>query len=49
MRQRPIGCRSDQMCACGAMARDGSDACEKCISRARWSRRKQQRAQRDSQ
>jgi hypothetical protein len=31
------------MCACGALARDGADACEKCISRARWARRKARR------
>ena len=39
----------DRLCACGAQARDGADACDKCVSRARWSRRKQRRAERDSQ
>jgi hypothetical protein len=44
MRCRLIGCRVCVMCACGALAKDGADICEKCISRARWSRRKAQRA-----
>lgn len=32
------------VCACGALARDGADACDKCVSRARWARRKARRA-----
>jgi hypothetical protein len=44
MRYRLIGCRSGRMCACGALARDGADSCQKCASRARWSRRKAWRA-----
>lgn len=40
MRYRLIGCRASQMCACGALAKDGTDTCEKCIWRSRWSRRK---------
>jgi hypothetical protein len=43
MRNRLIGCRVGRMCGCGALARDGADACEKCVSRARWSRRKARR------
>jgi hypothetical protein len=39
-----IGCHTGRMCACGAQVRDGADACEKCVSRARWSRRKAHRA-----
>ena len=38
------GCRQGPACPCGALAKDGSDACEKCISRNRWSRRKARRA-----
>jgi len=44
MRHRLIGCRTGPMCACGALAKDGSDTCVKCASRARWSRRKARRA-----
>jgi hypothetical protein len=40
MRHRLTGCRTGLMCACGALAKDGDDACEKCISRFRWLRRK---------
>lgn len=40
MRHRLAGCRNGRMCACGALAKDGADACEKCISRFRWRRRK---------
>jgi hypothetical protein len=47
MRYRLIGCRTGRMCPCGALARDGADTCEKCISRARWSRRKVRRAFRE--
>lgn len=43
MRYRLIGCRVAAVCACGALAKDGTDICEKCVSRARWSRRKAQR------
>lgn len=31
------------VCACGALARDGVNACDKCVSRARWARRKARR------
>jgi hypothetical protein len=41
---RLIGCRVGRTCPCGAMARDGADACEKCVSRSRWTRRKARRA-----
>jgi hypothetical protein len=44
VRYRLVGCRVGRMCACGALARDGADTCEKCISRARWSRHKARRA-----
>jgi hypothetical protein len=44
LRYRLTGCRLGPACACGALAKDGSDACEKCISRNRWSRRKARRA-----
>ena len=44
MRHRVIGCRVAVMCACGALAKDGAETCEKCVSRARWSRRKARRA-----
>ena len=37
------GCRSGPMCACGALAKDGTDTCEKCRFRARWLRRKMRR------
>jgi hypothetical protein len=47
MRYRLIGCRTGQMCACGALAKDGADTCEKCIWRSRWSRRKARRWSRD--
>jgi hypothetical protein len=47
MRYRLIGCRAGQMCPCGALAKDGADTCEKCVSRARWSRRKARRGFRD--
>jgi hypothetical protein len=40
MRQRLTGCRSGPMCACGALATDGADTCEKCFARSRWIRRK---------
>jgi hypothetical protein len=40
MRYRLSGCRAGARCACGALARDGAPRCAKCISRARWSRRK---------
>jgi hypothetical protein len=43
VRFRLTGCRLAAVCACGALAKDGSDTCEKCISRARWSRRKARR------
>jgi hypothetical protein len=41
------GCRQGPACACGALAKDGTDACVKCIARGRWSRRKAWRAFRD--
>jgi hypothetical protein len=44
MRDRLEGCRTGRQCPCGALARDGTDACRKCASRARWSRRKARRA-----
>ena len=34
------GCRNGRQCACGALAADGTDRCEKCRFRARWLRRK---------
>jgi hypothetical protein len=37
------GCRSGRKCACGALAADGADKCEKCGFRARWMRRKMPR------
>lgn len=33
------GCRTAR-CECGALARNGSGACEKCAARHRWMRRK---------
>jgi hypothetical protein len=47
VRDRLIGCRCGTLCACGAQARDGADTCEKCMSRARWLRRKARRILRD--
>jgi hypothetical protein len=44
MRNRLGGCRAGVRCACGALARDGGPRCVKCVSRARWSRRKAYRA-----
>ena len=44
MRYRLNGCRAGVRCACGAQARDGGPSCVKCVSRARWSRRKARRA-----
>lgn len=44
MRSPMSGCRAGRMCPCGARARDGRDACEKCAARARWERRKARRA-----
>jgi hypothetical protein len=44
MRHRLAGCRRGPACACGALVKDGSDACVKCVSRSRWSRRKARRA-----
>jgi len=44
MRYRLIGCRAGRTCPCGALAKDGADTCEKCARRARWSRRKEDRA-----
>jgi hypothetical protein len=43
MRPRLPGCRVGQTCACGALVKDGRDACDKCISRSRWSRHKARR------
>jgi hypothetical protein len=43
LRTRLTGCRLGPSCACGALAKDGADACVKCISRSRWSRRKARR------
>ena len=40
MRHHLTGCRIGPACACGALARDGADSCEKCISRHRWLRHK---------
>jgi hypothetical protein len=37
------GCRSGRQCACGALTADGASACEKCMFRARWMRRKMPR------
>jgi hypothetical protein len=48
MRSALPGCRVGRICACGALAKDGSDACVKCISRGRWSRRKARRGFMDS-
>lgn len=44
MRNSLGGCRAGIQCACGALAKDGAPRCGKCISRARWSRRKAHRA-----
>lgn len=44
MSNRLNGRRAGRRCPCGALASDGRDACEKCASRARWSRRKAWRA-----
>jgi hypothetical protein len=38
-RNRPINL--EERCECGALAENGSPACRKCRSRARWLRRKQ--------
>jgi hypothetical protein len=38
------GCRSGLKCTCGALATDGSGACEKCRFRSRWLRRKMRRS-----
>ena len=35
MGHQVTGCRSGPMCACGALAKDGTDTCEKCLFRAR--------------
>jgi hypothetical protein len=43
MRYRLTGCHTGLMCACRAQARDGTDACAKCVWRARWWRRKARR------
>jgi len=40
---RVEGCRSGRRCPCGAVARNGGMACQKCAARARWSRRKMRR------
>jgi hypothetical protein len=44
MRHHLDGCRAGRRCPCGARAKDGTDHCPKCVSRARWSRRKARRA-----
>ena len=49
MRSRLNGSRAGPLCPCSALARDGTDACEKCARRARWSRRKARRAFTDDQ
>ena len=46
---RLIICQTGSVCACGALARDGATACDKCVSRARWARRKARRTFRQSQ
>ena len=43
MRRKLNGCRNGPECECGALATDGSGACEKCRFRARWLRRKTRR------
>lgn len=45
---RLIICQTGSVCACGALTRDGDPACEKCVSRARWARRKARRTFRQS-
>jgi hypothetical protein len=36
---RLTGCRSDPLCACSALAKDGADRCKKCLFRARCRQR----------
>ena len=43
MGHKLTGCRNGRQCACGALAADGTDRCEKCRFRARWLRRKMPR------
>lgn len=40
---RITGCLTGAQCVCGALANNGADACEKCVSRARYARRKTRR------
>ena len=37
---RITGCLTGAQCHCGARANNGADACEKCVARARYARRK---------
>jgi len=37
---RITGCLTGAQCVCGARAAENGDACEKCVSRARWARRR---------
>lgn len=41
---RMNGCLNGSQCACGALAAENGEACVKCVSRARWARRKARRA-----
>jgi hypothetical protein len=43
LNNRLNGCLTGSQCACGARAADNGDACVKCVSRARWERRKGRR------
>ena len=40
LHNRINGCLTGSQCACGALAAENGDACVKCVSRARWARRK---------
>ena len=44
LNDRVNGCLTGVQCACGARAADNGEACVKCVSRARWTRRKARRA-----
>jgi hypothetical protein len=43
LNNRIHGCLTGIQCACGARAADNGEACQKCVSRARWVRRKARR------
>lgn len=43
MGHKLIGCRNGRQCTCGAQTAEGAVKCEKCMSRARWLRRKMPR------